>query len=87
MFKIVVVAIKKHQQIAQKKLIKWLKCTKGMRNCFDQHFSKKYGTASILPTVSNSTIHYSPNRRYNCKKLFKSLKLLLMKTDVSMTAR
>ena len=36
-----------------------------MRNSFDQHFAKKYGTASILPTVSNSTIHYSPKEGRN----------------------
>ena len=40
-------------------MIKWLNCTKEIRNCFDQHFGKKYGTASIVTTVSNLTIHYS----------------------------
>ena len=62
MFKIVVVVVTRDQLIA-KKLIKWFKCKKGMRNYFDQQFAKKYGTLSILPTVSNSTIHYSPNKR------------------------
>ena len=48
---------------SSEELIKWLKCAKGMRNCFNQHFANKYGTASIISTVSNSTIQYSPNRR------------------------
>ena len=57
-----------------------------MRNCFDQHSAKIYApqVSSYSNKINNPLF---AQQKVEMKKLIKKLKLMLLKTDVSMAAR